>query len=396
MAKIHDRSPGGSPAAERFLRDHLDRLKRLPAHGNRKLHLHQLFVALLFTFYDPLTRSLRTLEHRRDFNGRLDIDRLARSTTSDALAAFDPAHLKPIIADLTARVGQVRRVDESLAGIAQRIIAADGTYINTLSSVAWALHQTRRDGRRHGQVRLNVQLDTDTWTPQIISVSGDDGSEPAAFTPDLLQGVLYVMDRNFIEFSLLTRLLELGNHFVLRVKSNAPSTNVLRDLPIDATDAALGVVSDQIVTLGGRGAPPGEFRLVVLHTNNRHGKPEVIRLLTSLATGTPEPIAAHVVGEIYRRRWQIELFFKWLKTWAKLDHLLSTSRQGITFQFYVAVIAVLLMYLQLGRRVSRYAIHQLYLLLNGQITLGQMMETLEKVEREKTLAAARRAKKKLI
>jgi hypothetical protein len=136
---------------------------------------------------------------------------------------------------------------------------------------------------------------------------------------------------------------------------------------------------------------------VVIHAINRKGELEVIRLLTDLTDA--HQVSAKLIGEIYRQRWEIELFFKWLKTWAGLDHLLSTSRNGITFQFYVAVIAVLLMYLQLGRRVSRYAIACLHLLMHGQITLEQMLATLERLEREKERAreraAARRARKKL-
>jgi IS4 transposase len=393
--------PDGASAA--FLDGHLRRLRALPAHGNRVLHLHQLFVALLLSFYNPAVRSLRLIEDQGDFNGRLDlagIDRLARSTTADALAAFDPAHLKPIIDDLRRRVGHVRRVgvDDTLAGITRRIIAGDGTYLNTLADVAWALRQTRRDGRRHGQVRLNVQLDVATWTPEVVSVSGDDGcSEPRAFAPDLLEGVLYVVDRNFVDFAFLRPLLDRRNDVVLRTRGNAPATLTRRVLPVTPADAGAGVVSDQIVTLTGRDAPAGEFRLVVIHTLDRKGGTEIIRLLTSLTDA--DAVSARVIGEVYRRRWQIELFFKWLKTWAGLDHLLSTSRNGITFQFYVAVIAVLLMYVQLGRRVSRYALVQLQLLAHGQVTLGQVMRTLARRERERALArrraAERRAMKKL-
>jgi hypothetical protein len=380
-----------------FLEEHLRRLRALPAHGNRRLYLHHLFVALLLSFYNPTVRSLRLIEDNGDFDGRLDLDRMARSTTSDALATFDPAHLRPIINDLRARVGQVRRLDESLAGITQRIMAGDGTYLNTLANVTWALHQTRRDGRKHGQVRANFQIDVATWTPQVVSISGDDGcSEPAAFAEDLLSDVLYVLDRNFVDFAFLQQLLDKQNNFVLRVRSNAPAVTVVAERPLGAADAEAAVVSDQIVTLSGKGAPTGEFRLVVIQTTNRSGQPETIRLLTSL---TGPMVAAHVIGTIYRLRWQIELFFKWLKTWAGLDHLLSTSRNGITFQFYVAVIAVLLMYLQLGRRVSRYALLQLQLLMHGQVTLEQMMRTLARRDREAAMAraraAARRAKKKL-
>lgn len=381
----------------RFLEDHLHRLRALPAHGNRTLHYDQLLIALLLSFFDPTVRSLRVIEHCGSFDGRLDLDRLAKSTTAEALRVFDPAHLQPIIADLHRRAGQLRRGHDSLEGITQRIIASDGTYLTILADVAWALKHHRSDGKVQGQVRLNVQLDVQSWTPEVISVSGDDGSEPAAFAKDLLSDVLYVLDRNFLDFAFLRALLEKNNHFVLRVRANAPAMEVQQTLPIAAADVEAGVQSDQIVTLSGPGAPAGRFRLVVIQALDRHGKPQIIRLLSDLSDR--EQISAKLVGEIYQQRWQIELFFKWLKTWANLDHLLSTSRNGITFQFYVAVITVLLMYVQLGRRVSRYAIFLLNRLLHGQMTLEQMMRSLEKLEREKARdrerAAARRARKKL-
>src|SRR5688572_30147311 len=149
--------PGiGGPFAE-----HLDRLRALPAHGNRTLHVDQLFLGLLLAFFDPLARSLRTIEDQGDFGGRLNLPRLARSTTADALAVFDPSCLKPIIDDLRQRVPHLAH-DAELSGITRRIIAADGTYLNTLADVAWALRHTKSDGRRQGQVRANVQMDAAT------------------------------------------------------------------------------------------------------------------------------------------------------------------------------------------------------------------------------------------
>ena len=168
------------------LQRHLERLRNLPSHGNRLLHYHQLLLALLLAFYDPLTRSLRLIEDQGDFGGRLDLPRLARSTTADALRVFDPAHLKPLINELRQCVPDLQCRDQDLGGIVRQIIAGDGTYLTTLADVAWALHHTKSNGKTQGQVRLNVQMDVENWCPQVLSVSGDDGSEPAAFAADLL------------------------------------------------------------------------------------------------------------------------------------------------------------------------------------------------------------------
>ncbi len=371
---------------------HLARLASLPAHGNRTLGVDQLFLGLLLAFFDPLARSLRTIQDKADFGGRLDLARLARSTTADALATLDPAHLRPIIDDLRERVPDLATSDADLAGITRQIIAADGTYLNTLADVAWALHHTRRDGRRHGQVRANVQMDVATWTPQVVTVSGDDGtSEPGAFAPDLLEDVLYVFDRNFLDFAFLIELLARNNDFVLRVRDNAPAATVLATLPLTAADAEAGVIADEIVELSGRGAPRGRLRRVTVLTVNRRGEPEMIRLLSNLVDPN---VSARVIGAIYRQRWQIELFFKWFKTWARMDHLLSTSRNGITFQLYVAVIGVLMMYVQSGRRVSIYTLAALSRLARGECTLQQTMDVIAYRERERELNRARQARRR--
>jgi hypothetical protein len=378
-----------------WLDEHLARLRAAvrPVHGNRVLTDDQLFLGLLLAFFDPMARSLRRIEDVGDFGGRLDVARLTRSTTADALATFDPARLRPLIDDLRDRCPDLARTDGDLAGITRRIIAADGSYFTTMADVAWALRHTKSNGRTQGQVRANVQVDTATWTPRVLTVSGDDGaSEPAAFAPDLLGGVLYVFDRNFLDFAFLGQVLAAGSDLVLRVRTNAPATRVVRLHPLTAADVAAGVVADEAVELTGRGAPGGPWRMVTIITTDRNGQPQTIRLLTNLLTTADVP--AHVVGAIYRQRWQIELFFKWLKTWARMDHLLSTSRRGITTQLYVAVIAVLMIHVQTGHRVSVYALAALGRLARGECTLEQAMAVVARRERERAMNNARQARRR--
>jgi hypothetical protein len=376
----------------RLVETHLGRIAAAPAHGNRTLGFDQLVRGLLLSFLEPLARSLRRIEDRGDFGGRLDIDRLARSTTSDALAAFDPALLRPLIDDLVARVPSLAQADPGLATIARRIVAADGTYLTTVADVAWALRHTKTDGRKQGQVRANVQLDVATWCPLVVTVSGDDGeSEATAVGRDLLSGVLYVVDRNFLDFAFLRDLLAAGSDVVLRAKANAPAVRVTAARPLTPEDVAAGVVADEVVTLPGHDAPPGAFRLVTVHATDRRGEPEVIRLLTNLPG---DAAAAHVVAAAYRLRWQIELFFKWIKCWARMDHLLSCSRNGITTQLYVAVIAVLTMYAQAGRRVSVYALQVLSCVARGEMSLERATAVLARRERERTLERARQARRR--
>lgn len=372
---------------------HLARLRAVPAHGNRVLHVDQLFLGLLCSFFEPMARSLRSIQDQGNFDGRIDLPRLARSTTADALKVVDPALLLPLISDLRARCPQLARTDLDLSGITRQIIAADGTYLNTIVDVAWALAHTKSNGKRQAQVRANVQIDAISWTPQVLSISGDDKeSEPAAFVRDLLGGVLYVVDRNFCDFSFIKAIIDKQSDLVLRVRSNAPRMQVIQELALTPADAEAGVSSDQLVALTGRAAPAGTFRLVTIQSRDRNNQPSTIRLLTSLTDASS--IGARVIGSVYRLRWQIELFFKWLKTFARMDHLLSTSRRGITFQLYVMVIAVLIMQVQTGRRISVYALQSLSRVAAGRLSIDEAMEIITRRDREREMDRARQAKRR--
>lgn len=370
------------------LQRHLTRLGATGDHPNRLLHLDNLVVALLYAFYNPTCRSLRTLEGLGQVcQEELGIDRLCRSTTSDAMALFDARVLLPILEDLRARLPALARADADLEQIAAQVIAADGSYFNLCADVAWALHQRRRDGKPGGQVRLNFQLDVRNWTPTAMSVSGQaQGSETAAVAADLQPGAIYLVDRNFVDFDFFNAVLDKGSDFVVRCRDNAPNFTARQELPLTPKDRAEGLASDRIGRLPGRHAPDRTMRELILcdpHTRKS------IRVLSSLLD-----VEAHVIGILYRRRWQIELFFRWLKVWGNFKHLLSHSRNGLTIQFYVAVIGVLLMYLSTGHRVSKYAVSLLTFVAAGQASLEDILPILEKRERERELERARLARKR--
>jgi hypothetical protein len=376
------------PAHLAVLQEHLGRLRAANGHPNRLLHLDNLFVALLYAFYNPTCRSLRTLEGLgKVCQDELGIERLCRSTTSDAMAAFDADLLRPIVEELRRRLPALARADGDLEQITRQILAADGSYFNLYADVAWAIHLTRRSGKDGAQMRLNFQMDVRNWTPAALSVSGQaQGSETAAVAKDLLGGVIYLVDRNFVDFDFFRAVLKKGSDFVVRCRSNGPNFTPQQDSPLSNRDRADGVVSDRTGILPGRGAPARTMRELILRdpvTGNS------IRVLTSLLD-----VPAHVIGILYRHRWQIELFFRWLKVWGNFEHLISHSRNGLTIQFYVAVIGVLLMYLSTGHRVSKYAVSLLTFVAAGQATLEDILPILEKREHERQLERARLARKR--
>ena len=137
-----------------------------------------------------------------------------------------------------------------------------------------------------------------------------------------------------------------------------------------------------------------ELREVLIFDPDHPDRP--MRLITSLLD-----VPAHVIAALYRWRWQIELFFRWLKVQAHFEHLISRSRNGLTLGFYVAVIAVLLIYLRSGRPMSKYAYNLLSAVAAGWTTVDGILPILERREREcardrqrqRARAAAKRAAK---
>lgn len=372
-------------------------LKEPQQHGNVKLELFDALIVLLAAFFNPTVRSLRLIEQLSQMpwvQTPSDVQRVCRSTLSDAFERFRPENLCPLIEALMEQVPRLRRIDEDLEQVCRRVIAADGSMFNLAADVVWALHQSKSNGAAYARCRLDLQIDIDSFTPVDLSVSGSDqGSEAAAFIGRLAPGVVYLVDRNFLHFGFLNAVLDKGSDFVLRLRE---STNFqpTESRPLSARDVEAGLLSDRVGILpgspGGRtGPPPARTVREVICQDPATGKQ--IRLLTSLLD-----VPGHVIGLLYRHRWQVELFLRWLKVWAGMEHLISHGKKGITLQFYVAVIACLLMHISTGRKVNKYMLFLMGQVASGLATFEQIVPLLEKIEHEKELERRRRQKKKLL
>ena len=114
-----------------------------------------------------------------------------------------------------------------------------------------------------------------------------------------------------------------------------------------------------------------------------------VYLLTTLLD-----VDASVIGILYRQRWQIELFFRWMKSYARFDHLISHSREGVLLNFYVAVVGVTLLYLHTGRRPSKYLFTMMGMVANGSASLEEIMPILRERERQCQMQRDRVARKR--
>jgi len=376
-----------------FMEDHLRRLHVAHPHPNRTLFFDDVAVAYLLAFFTPVIRSLRILDdfsQTPQMQAHLSVERVPRSTLSDANKVFDPTLLEPIIEDLLARLPQLRRTDGKLAELLERVRIVDASLFTVAADVAWALQQRRVNGLAKNQVRLNLRFAAVSGVPEGVCVSGADSSEADALMAALEPGLVYVMDRGYVHFELLDRILHAGSDFVLRLRSNN-GFSAGKSLPLDEEDRRQGLLADTLGHLTGsppRHRPPqGLLRVVTIFQEDRPDQP--LRLLTNLTD-----VPARVIGLLYRWRWKIELFFRWLKVHAHFRHLTSHSKNGVTSGFYIAVIGVLLMYLHTQRPVSKYGFAMLGLVAAGQARMEDILPILERRERECELDRRRRLRKK--
>ena len=382
----------------RMLERYAQSLRDADAHGNRRLFLDDVVIAHLLAFFNPTLRSLRTIEdfsQTRQAQRHLSVRRLCKSTLSDFHGVADPTLLEPIIERLKAASAAkgLRLAPTALPETLGQVLAVDGSFFAVAADVAWAVvHRTNR-GEKRACVRLDMHLDIATWLPQVVAISGGETSEAESAAATITPGAIHVYDRGIFSFDLLERQQKAAAFFVHRLREpgpRCPKFSGESPRPLTPEDVAAGVQSDTIGRMAGsdhRRAPDVVLREVIVQSPDEPGG--VVRLLTNLLE-----IDAWAIAMLYRYRWQVELFFRWLKCFANFAHLISESREGVLLSFYVAVIGVLLMYLHTGAKPSKYAFSLLGMVANGASTLEEIAPILAERERRIALEAARRARSK--
>lgn len=373
-------------------------------HGNRKLHDDMALGLLLCAFFEPRARSLRTLDQLSAVPGvkqLLGSDRLARSTLSDALARFDTAPLPGILRMLQSRLPQLRQADPMLAGLSQEIIAGDGSSLHMAGEVAWAiqsLNATARPRKINSRAKLHLQMDVRRCTPKRLQITGkDDSNEQTVLAQNLEAGVIYLLDRGYCGFDLLSRMRVAKSRFVIRIKKDWVF-RVQRENPLSEEERALEIRGDEVGLLGkakeelsktnprDHEPPEGLLRRVTIW--DEKNQKEVI-LLTDLME-----VEAKVIGYLYRCRWLIELFFRWLKVTAGFAHLLSQSPSGVTAQLYVAMIGTLLISLHTGMPANKYSLYAMEMVMNGKASYAEVIPGVLRLVRERMLEKQRLARKR--
>lgn len=325
--------------------------------GHRKVQSFTCLDQYLCMAFAQLTyrESLRDIETcLRAQQSKLYHMGLRGTVSRNTLANANGVRDWRIYADFAQRlIATARRLyaDEPLAvELADTVYALDATTIDLCLSVfPWAPFV-----RGKAAVKLHTLLDLRGNIPSFIHIT--DGRvndvraldhlvpEPAAF---------YVMDRGYIDFTRLYRLHQARAFFVIRSRANLQ----FRRRYSHPVDRAAGLICDQSVVLTGVHTPryyPESLRRIKLRDPERD---KTLVLLTNHPT-----LPAADVARLYRSRWQVELFFKWIKQHLRIKAFFGTSENAVKTQIWIAVsvyvlIAILRKRLQLD--ASLYTILQI-------------------------------------
>jgi len=249
----------------------------------------------------------------------------ARSTLADALERRDWRIYHALAQRLIVRARALYAQEPSVLEFDASVYALDSTTIDLcLSLFDWAPFRSTK-----AAVKLHTLLDLRGAIPTFIHIS--DGKLHDVNVLDILPveaGAFYVMDRGYVDFARLYAIHQAGAFFVTRAKQGMNARRVYSS----ATQRHTGVICDQRVMLQGfksAKAYPERLRRV------RFKDPSSDKTLVFLTNNTALP--ALTIAALYKSRWQVELFFKWIKQHLRIKRFLGTSENAVKTQIWCAV-----------------------------------------------------------
>jgi hypothetical protein len=252
-------------------------------------------------------------------------DRVRRSTLADANERRDWRIYAALAERLIAQARKLYLDEDFGLDLANTVYALDSTTIDLCLAVfPWAHFRTTK-----AAVKMHTLLDLRGNIPSFIHVS--DGKLHDIHALDLLlpeAGAIYVMDRGYVDFGRLHGLHLAGAFFVTRAKSNMDAHRVYSA----PTDRTTGIICDQTIALDGPYTSlsyPEHLRRI------RFRDPESAKTLIFLTNNFGLPAAT--ISALYKSRWQVELFFKWIKQHLRIKQFFGTSENAVKTQIWIAV-----------------------------------------------------------
>jgi len=275
---------------------------------------------------------------------------VAHSTLADANRSRDWRIYHDLAQGLIARARRLYADESFGVELAQTVYALDSTTIDLcLTLFPWARFRSTK-----AAVKLHTLLDLRGPIPTMIAIS--DGKQADVEVLDELiiePGAFYVMDRGYVDFERLYRFTLAGAFFVTRAKAGL-QINRLESRPVDKST---GVRSDQVVGLKLSKSIehyPERFRRI------SYRDPDTGKVLVFLTNNFELP--ALTIAQLYKCRWRVELFFKWIKQNLRIKHFFGTTDNAVKTQVWIAIcvyVLVAILRKELGLELSLSQILQI-------------------------------------
>lgn len=234
---------------------------------------------------------------------------------------------------LQSRLGQQAGFKQVKFRIKSKIFLLDATTISLcLSLFDWAHYKTAK-----GAVKMHTLLDYDGNLPTYVNITnGKTADNKGAYDIPLLKGSVIVADRYYNDFSLLNVWDSTGVYFVIRHKENLHYSSI-RENPLP-DNRHHHILKDEIIELNGyqsKNKYPARLRRIAIWDEENE---QVIELITNQMSWT-----ANTISELYKSRWQIEIFFREIKQLLHIKSFIGTSENAVMIQIWTALITILVL-----------------------------------------------------
>jgi hypothetical protein len=348
-------------------------------HPNRQFDQADYLSLFMMGLVNPVIKTARALSVVSEIERvqeEVGCPYISLSSFSEAQHVVQPEVLEEVLASLRAEIHEPMPKDPRQAW--QVWMARDSSIFSATWRMFWAQYGAGKAGEPNHGVRFHVSFCLDDDSPAEVAVTPGKTCERKVWREQLVPGAAYVGDRYFGEdYKMFARLEEKNCRFVLRLRDEAV-WNVEQANALTPEELKAGIVSDEWGHLGSVKRYRTQ-RLRVITVRKPSGT--MMRLVTNMA---PEQLSALEILTIYRRRWQIECYFRWLKCLLGCRHWLAESQNGVTIQLYLATIAGLMLHLLLGRRPNRRLWERVQLFLMGWATGDELMSAVEKARQKAT------------
>lgn len=362
--------------------------------GNRQLFYDQYCALQLLYLFNPIVTSLRGLQQASELKKvqrKLGCPRSSLGSLSEAVRVFDPELLREIVGELIEKLPAQEPQDRRLQDLAQTLTAVDGTFLKTLPQITQACFSTRQDKgwqlHTHFEILRGIPVRMD-----LTDATGrKDGNEKSMLTNVLEKDRCYILDRAYEKYALFNAIVNSGSSYVCRIRGDHIFVEQeSRELTAEAR--AAGVLEDQVGHLGSPKSrriehPDHPVRRITVKVTphpkrggrRREGATQDLVVATSLLD-----VPAEIIALIYQHRWQIELFFRFLKHVLGCRHLLSQNPQGIQIQTYCAMIACLLISLITGKKPTLRTYEMLCFYFSGLADEDDLINHINRLQSHET------------